>query len=355
MKVATPPGRMVVCFLTIAILALYLMRTRCVRINGTVSAQEECSMHAGRCVQNNIFISNKPAQSDLHNQENNEPKILYLLQTEECLPSHLRRALGDSSACQCDVVVLSYRRSCSDTSLSHVKYLFNSTVTWAAGRNLLFYTNIQNRGDQYLYYIVMDDDVHVKWATKWEKKFKKRDPWRSFEEFLLRVQPALAVLEIYEKFLTDLEEIHKQKNCPIGPEYNPTVRFDAAFNAYHYKAVEYILPYWVLLDNVSWFYPNMLQRMWSEIVFRGHVVVHRRLIAMNAKHRPYPRKAMFESVLPTMLKKVRDRLPKACHNATLLQEYTTIGYRRHLLQSSTYCLPPPAPKQAFSPFSNFDC
>ena len=55
--------------------------------------------------------------------------ILYLLQTEECLPSHLKSVFVNSSACPCDVVVLSYKKVCTDTSLSNVKYLFNRSTT----------------------------------------------------------------------------------------------------------------------------------------------------------------------------------------------------------------------------------
>ena len=179
----------------------------------------------------------------------NDTRILYLLQTEECLPSHLKSALGNPSRCQCDVVVLSYKRICNDTSLSNVRYLFNHSTTWTTGRNLLFYTNIciHQRSERYLYYILMDDDIQLGWTGK---VGRIKDPWRRFEEFLLRVQPAVAALGISSQPLFGPIKCH-------GKEYSPTVWFDAAFNAFHFKTVEHILPYLDRFDNISWYYSQL--------------------------------------------------------------------------------------------------
>ncbi len=67
-------------------------------------------------------------------------RFLYLVQTESCLPGLLKsvEAFGDLLACQCDVLVLSYKEVCNDSALLNVEYLFNSFTTWASGRNLLF-------------------------------------------------------------------------------------------------------------------------------------------------------------------------------------------------------------------------
>ncbi len=114
---------------------------------------------------------------DNYSPESDEPtRILYLTQTEECLPGHLRSALGNSSACQCDVVVLSYKNVCKDSSLPHVRYLFNRSTTWTTGRNL-FTFNIHNTSGGYLYFILMDDDIRLSWAqTTKGKIFKHVNP-----------------------------------------------------------------------------------------------------------------------------------------------------------------------------------
>ena len=291
----------------------------------------------------------------LGNDSSEPSRILYLLQTEECLPSQLRTALGNSSACQCDVVVLSYRNICNDTSLPHVRYLFNSSTTWTTGRNLLFYTNIHKKSDRYLYYIMMDDDIHLKWRKRWEQEFETKDPWRCFEEFLRGTTPAIATLELSEALLIHIENIHIKKHCCMELEYTTTVRYDGAFHAFHYQAVEYVLPYWDQLDNVSWYYSQLHLFTWTEVVFRGQVLVHRQLMAYNPMHRPYPRLGNYSSVLPAIIKDIRERLPAKCQNASLLGQSERVGFEHLHTESPTYCLPPPPPKQAIIPFENFYC
>ena len=42
--------------------------------------------------------------------------FLYLTQTEQCLPDQLKLTIGNSSICQCHVVVLSYQKKCDEDS-----------------------------------------------------------------------------------------------------------------------------------------------------------------------------------------------------------------------------------------------
>ena len=274
-----------------------------------------------------------------------DTRILYLLQTEECLPSHLKSALGNSSSCQCDVVVLSYKRICTDTSLSNVRYLFNRSTTWTTGRNLLFYTNIHHRSERYLYYILMDDDIQL--GCNWTRKVGRiKDPWRHFEEFLLRVQPAVAALGIFS------DPVPGPKKCYVGQEYSPTVWFDAAINAFHFKAVEHILPYLDRFDNISWYYAQLYNIVWCEIAFTGQVVMHREIHAFNNKHRPYPRRNIggWDAMLPTILKDIREKIPENCQNSSLVREWEREKSSHGIMRSSTYCLPAPLPNQPVTAF-----
>ena len=299
--------------------------------------------------QNTLTQSRNPLPS-INKDSSSTTWILYLLQTEECLPRHLKSVLGNSSACPCDVVVLSYKKVCTDTSLSNVKYLFNSSTTWTTGRNLLFYINIYRRSERYLYYILMDDDVHLQWTEKLGKEFRFKDPWRSFEEFLYRVQPAVAALNINE------QKRFGPEKCTVGREYSPTVWYDSAFNAFHHKAVEHLLPYSYHLDDVNWHISQLYNIIWSEIVFRGQVVMNRELIASNHKHRPYPRNGTnLLSVLPMVLKDVKERIPRNCRNASLIQEWERKKISHGKIESSTYCLPPPLPKHTVTPYQDFIC
>ena len=106
--------------------------------------------------------------------------FLYLTQTEECLPQQLRKALGDPAVCQCDVAVLSYKENCTDSTLPHVRYIFNQSTTWTTGRNLLFYTFIHNTSDAYLYYIMIDDNLEVRWLKAGNKGERLRDSLHTF-------------------------------------------------------------------------------------------------------------------------------------------------------------------------------
>ena len=93
-------------------------------------------------------------------------RFLYLSQTEGCLPTSLLTGdvIGNETACRCDVLVLSYKRTCNENHHKHVEYLFNSSTSWASGRNFL-YEKAKKRGKAYLYYIFLDDDVSLSSRT----------------------------------------------------------------------------------------------------------------------------------------------------------------------------------------------
>lgn len=56
------------------------------------------------------------------------------------------------------------------------------------------------------------------------------------------------------------------------------------------KAVEHLLLFCDCFDNINC-YSQVYNIDWSEIVFRGQVVVSRELISLNYKHCPYPKKS----------------------------------------------------------------
>ena len=346
-----------ICVLTVAVSALYLIHSE----GMSIQIRSVRDIHPFKMIPDPII--GKPCDVEIvpdeilsHVDKDNQPsRILYLVQTEECLPTHLRSALGNLSACQCDVVVLSYRNICNDTSLPHVTYDFKPNTTWTTGRNWLYYTNIHKKSERYLYYILMDDDIVVKWRKRWQVLFESKDPWRSFEEFIRRTQPPIAALELHENLITHIEKIRATRDCCMDKEYTVTVRYDAAFNAFHYQAVEYVLPYWDKLDNMSWWNSQLHQFAWAEVVFRGQVLVHRQLIALNEIHHPYPRSNDMDSPLPMMIDDIRERVPAECRNASLLEDIARKGFEHLHTTSPTYCLPPPPQKQPIIPFRNLIC
>ena len=276
-------------------------------------------------------------------------RFMYLLQTESCLPDHLGlvKAIGNANACQCDVLVLSYKQICSVTPPPHIEYLFNSSqITWTTGRNLLFEVARQ-RGEKYLYYIFMDDDVILEPI----RTNKVKNCWREFEDFLKRIEPAIAAADVAHMGLGVnlklLYEAREYQGCKDSlkeelTEYLTAVRFDAAFNAFHYQAVEHILPYSASFDEISWWHSQVYNEIKCEILFQGQVVLHTKICANNPKHRPYRRKLPSDTDMLAMLNEIEAELPEEYKNSSLLLGWKKDGLN-HAKISSTYCLPPPPP------------
>ena len=229
--------------------------------------------------------------------------ILYLTQTEKCLPKYLKspEVIGNTTACQCDVLVLSYKEECKDTSLPHVKYIFQPFTTWTTGRNLLYATS-KARDKFYLYYIFMDDDITIHVVEKSDS-----NPWRMFEDVLRSTQPPIAVVDP----LLTYNNIPKPKGCESGrvTKFAQVSGFDAMFNAFHYQAVEHILPYPTKFDNVSWWYSQMFVIIICDVKFHGQVVGDTRLKANNTKHRPYPRENK-QDAFKVMALEVENEIPE---------------------------------------------
>ena len=283
--------------------------------------------------------------------------FLYLTQTEECLPQQFRKALGDPAVCQCDVVVLSYKENCTDSSLPHVRYIFNQSTTWATGRNLLFYTFIHNTSDAYLYYIMMDDDIDMQWL----KAGSKGDPWRDFEGLLAHVQPAVAGLPRSFSEYSPYAQREK-RNCSLGEGYATATWFDACFTAFHYQAIEHLLPYWSAMDKTTWWAAHNELMVRSDVLFSGQVVISKRVMLLNTKHRKYPHfvgmtfKEFFSKALPKIAKNAfANSVPEKCPNAPVVQGWRKHGKRYSSDLSPTLCLPPPPPKQTITPYRNFVC
>ena len=284
-----------------------------------------------------------------------QARFLYLLQTESCIPKHLNTAetIGNNSTCQCDILVLSFKSVCKISGPPHIEYIFNSSSTWAAGRNLLYEVSRQ-RSEKYLYYIFMDDDIFLQIKVPRSTK----NPWRLFENFLMRIQPAVGVVDGSGcQYLPHIFEARKHLGCKLEnkAEYVPTPRFDAAFNAFHYNAVDYILPYSQKFDSISWWYPVVYAEIKTEIIFQGHSVIHTGLLADNRLHRPYKRKAPIDRHLMNIIDEVRAELPIKYQNASLLLEWRKdVKGEIHKQQSSTICLPPPPPHMPIKPFRTLE-
>ena len=278
--------------------------------------------------------------------------FVYLIQTESCLSKYLAspEVLGDPSSCDCDVLVLNYKERCSNISLPHVEYVFNSSTTWTTGRNLL-YDLAMKRDETYHYYIFMDDDIEL---YIMEEELENMNPWRAFESSLKSVEPAVGVLSDINH-LQSLYQQREEYNCTLNGthEYIPKVYFDPAFNAFHYKVIQHILPYSARFDNITWWYSHFDIDIKCELMFRGQVVQHTNIMILNTKHREYKRQDIDSNLIIEMVNDVINIMPKQYHNTILVQEWKIYGLEHEGI-SSTLCLLPPKPHAPIVPYGHFN-
>ena len=304
----------------------------------------------------NTDSEQKTIRAPLADEQDQQPELeiesktfLYLLLAENCLPEDLRPSEAIGNGTDIDVLVLSYRRVCNlqPPSLAHVKYIYNNSITWTQGRNLLYEAS-QKRKEKYWYYIFLDDDV----VLDIKNNPGKVNPWRKFEEFLLRVEPAVGIADSSQNPRAPIaEKSRKNLKCelPNKVEYIPSPRFDACFNAFHRKAINYLLPYLPKFDKISWWFSGRFIEAKCEVVFPGQVVIHTYIRAINKLHRKYPKRFATKQDEELIYNEIEKTIPPKYHNCSIIREMRRNG-RDHASNSSTFCLPPPKPKETIQPF-----
>ncbi len=246
-------------------------------------------------------------------QANAPTRFIYLTQTENCIPTYLKspEVIGDSEACQCDVIILSYKTKCNDTSLPHVQYIFNSSnsITWAVGRNLLYET-AKEREEKYIHYILMDDDVQLILVDK----NSTQNPWRMYEESLKTFQPAVVIiLDLSRRSKFPKKILPERLECEVT-RYIQIYRIDGLFSAYHYQIVDYILPYTTTYDSVSWWWSQEYTNVKLNVRLNGLVVIDPRFRTENNKHRKYIRKYPSQGDFNRFVSDIRSEEPEKYRN-----------------------------------------
>ena len=288
-------------------------------------------------------------------------KFLYMIQTESCLSDYLQEVVGDSSMCpQCDVLVLSYKTKCGTPPPSNVEYIYvKKKTSWGGGRNVLYETAMK-REQVYLYFILMDDDIVLTDQLESERD-SKGSPWRKFEEFLERIEPAAAAVDISNKhWLERAANGRKYFDCQSiinasTAEYVCVADFDAAFNAFHNKSVRHILPYTSKFDRRGmWNFCPIYINIKLELLYAGHLVLHNQIFGTNAKHRSYPKCWPNLQDLNSIADEVEsDILEIRTKNSSLLSGWRRDGLQ-HEQRSPTVCIPPPPPKMPIVEFAYID-
>ena len=62
---------------------------------------------------------------------------------------------------------------------------------------------------------------------------------------------------IYLKHQPRSYYIHIKRHRCMDPKYTTIMQYDGTFHAFHYQAVEYVLPHW---DQLSWYYRALILR-----------------------------------------------------------------------------------------------
>ena len=298
--------------------------------------------------------------SERYGQNTSVKPFIYLTQTEYCLPSNLASAteIGNSSTCRCDVIVLSYREECKERTPSHINYMFQPQSTFASGRNLLYYA-ARRRKSGYHYYIFLDDDVSLKFNNFTPPEIKELQPFRVMEDWLLDYEPVVGVLNYEEHDGARVILKRRRRICGINVTATvlPTILYDQLLNAYHYKAIDHILPYPTRYDNMSWYVPAKRLMSAVELKFRGQGLLFAPVTVCNKKHRPYPKKingrrVSRNKIWRKFIEEIQQTAPTIYHNQTLFKSFKQ-GLWGYVENSPTYCMEV-IPHQPIVPFAHFN-
>ena len=276
-----------------------------------------------------------------------QTKFLVMVQAESCLTNHLNseEAFGNTTLCQCDVLVLTFKRECNKASQAHIEYIFKPGTSWNQGRNLLLEVG-KNRSEKYLYYIFIDDDIKL--TTELNV-----NPWRTFLDFLIDIEPAVGVVDRIWNVRNGLDAM-KRLGCGISinsTDYINAPNFDSAFNAFHYQAVDQILPYPTQFDKISWWSSGYYSKVKCDITFPSQTLRLIKIFIINPKHRPYPRKEPnSHHDWNIIMREVEATLPEKYRSSELLKAWKRIGWKNEQ-ESASHCFPLPKPHMPITPFS----
>jgi len=289
-----------------------------------------------------LFTSNSKRHDYTAQRSTTQKPFIYLTETEQCLPPNLASSsqIGDPETCNCDVIVLSFRAKCHDNNQSHITYLFDSNTLFASGRNVLFFAALDRRPG-YHYYIFLNDDTILRYNEFTPAKMTKMSPFRAVETWLLDYEPAVGVLD-YKAYFGASSLIEKRRDlCGINDSslILPTVMFDAIFNAFHYKAVEHVLPYPTQYERGCMFAINRNTMIAVEVKFGGQALLFSPVTAGNPKHREYDRSTQnFKAILREFIARIKQEAPSMLRNHVIFEMLQANTDRYLWKKSRSFCV-----------------
>ena len=108
------------------------------------------------------------------------------------------------------------------------------------------------------------------------------------EDCLLDYEPVVGVLDYQVHNGAKMLLERRRRNCGMNATVTvlPTIFYDQNLNAYHYKAIDHILPYRTLYDNMSWYVTEKRLMSVVEMRFRGQGLLFAPVTVCNKKQRP---------------------------------------------------------------------
>ena len=292
--------------------------------------------------------------------------FIYLVQTENCLPSQLKSfdQLGDEA--KLDVIVLSWKKKCLETT-AHFVYYFDNTTSWSAGRNLL-YRLAMARKQKYLYYIFLDDDLDFSFTPNLPRDIfgqdKSKSPLRMFETFLSTYEPAVGLSNFCSRcgkmlangsYIAHLCCSTRTASGALPPILPVSITFDAAFNAFHANATRHLLPYKLKYEEQSWWESQKYIILSADVLFRGQVVRYNGITALNQNHGKYPQEQLDNWW--TILEHIRTEVPSKYRNQSvfLLEPLTDMvpEVSDDVFHTERWNITIPGPKAPIVPYRHF--
>lgn len=272
------------------------------------------------------------------------PKFAIIMNTESCLREHQRKYFGNATSCDCHVFILSYKTPCNDTSLKHVHY-FHQKVSFSPGRNIGFYEARKTKHN-FLYYIFLDDDVHLVFNKYTPKEIKNEgSSFKVFTKFLLDYEPAGAVANAWDNYGNELKYCNKTNKIPFVVTI---IWFDAMFNAFHRDTVDILLPLYNIDSKSAWL--SQMHVIYNvKVAFYGQFVRFPYITAVNPMHRAYKRGLYYEDkqLHNSIINDIKSRTPYNLRNYSVFEH---LNHSPKQIAEDGLCIPPPKPKSKIIPY-----
>lgn len=192
---------------------------------------------------------------------------------------------------EADILLLTWGERAADPDS-----VFLPGSSWNEGRNRLLYEatrRAQETGNDYLYYIFLDDDCEVSEDRELAERVGVKptgNPFRSFERFLLEWEPAVGYVR------------YDWQHCEKGQIVNLGYNVDGLFNAYHRETISFLLPYYTGFDAESWLYSQHIINHLTALLYNPYRLQYNLVRTSNQKRKGYRQRKKYWQIPTTFLR-----------------------------------------------------